>query len=473
MTKDFLLETETARHLYHTYAAPLPLVDYHCHLNPREIWEDKPFDNLAQVWLGGRTPDGACAGDHYKWRLMRANGTPEEKVTGPWDDFERFEAFAKALEKAIGNPMYHWCNLELRNYFGFDGYLNSRNAKAVWDWCNEKLRNDPGMTPRGLIKRSNVKYIGTTDDPIDTLEWHEKLAADPALEVTVAPSFRPDKALNLHKPGFIQYMEALAHCVGKDALVTCDEVGEALVERLEFFRKMGCGISDHGLDYVPFRLGSAQEADQALQKALAGEQVTAEEREIYQTRLLLTLGENYHRLGIVMQLHYSCLRNVNQKMFARLGPDTGYDTIGVSTCIVAIASLLSALNEKNACPQTILYSLNPGDNAALATLTGCFQNEEMPGKIQLGSAWWFNDNKLGMEEQMKALANVGLLGNFVGMLTDSRSFLSYARHEYFRRILCNLVGNWVEAGEYPADEEALKAIVEGVCSLNAQRYFHL
>jgi len=474
MNEDFLLETETARHLYHDYAKHLPLVDYHCHLNPREIYENKPFTDLAQVWLGGEKPDGTCYGDHYKWRLMRANGTPEEYVTGyKVDGFERFMAFVKALEKAIGNPIYHWCNLELRNFFGFEGYLNTRNAREVWDMCNEKLKNDPSLTPRGLIERSNVKYIGTTDDPIDTLEWHAKMAADPTLKVTVCPSYRPDKALNIHKGGFVEYMTALAKAVGKESFKDTDEVADALVERLEFFHKMGCGVSDHGLDYIPFREGTKEQADAALAKALKGEAVTLEEMEIYQTRLLKVLGVNYHRLGIVMQLHYSCLRNVNEKMFKRFGPDTGYDAIGVFTCVESIGKFLSALNSEDACPQTILYSLNPGDNAALATLTGVFQNEEMPGKIQLGSAWWFNDTKSGMEEQMKALANVGLLGNFVGMLTDSRSFLSYARHEYFRRILCNLVGNWVESGEYPNDDEALKAIVEGVSSLNAQRYFHL
>ncbi len=471
MDKDFLLETETAKHLYHDYAAAMPLVDYHCHISPKEIYEDRRFDDLAQIWLGGQNPDGSYFGDHYKWRVMRSNGTPEEYVTGGKSGFERFEKFVEALEMAIGNPMYHWCNLELHKYFGVDGYLNSDNCKEIWDKCNDMLQNDPKMTVRGLIEQSNVAFVGTTDDPVDTLEWHEKIAADDSIKCKVCPSFRPDKAININKPGFAEYMAALAKSVGKDSLDTLDDVRAAIIERLEFFAKVGCRASDHGLDYVPFRPVSDEAANAAYQKVMKGGEVSLEEAEGYQTAILMCLGRAYHRLGIVMQLHYSCLRNANAKMYGKLGPDTGFDMIGSNDCAGSIAAFLSALNDTDECPKTILYSLNPIDNEQIGTILGCFQSDETPGKIQHGSAWWFNDTKTGMEAQMKSLANLGLLGNFVGMLTDSRSFLSYTRHDYFRRIMCNLIGGWVENGEYPADEKALEKIVKGICYNNAVRYF--
>lgn len=471
MDQDFLLETETAKHLFHDYAAQMPLVDYHCHISPREIYEDRRFDNLAQVWLGGRNPDGTYFGDHYKWRLMRANGTEENVVTGSADGLERITKFAETLEMAIGNPMYHWCNLELRKYFGYQGYLSPERAEEVWNLCNHKLKQDPKLSVRGLIEQSNVAFIGTTDDPVDTLEWHEKIASDPTISVQVCPSFRPDKAINITKPGFADYMSRLAESVGKKSLDSAQEVCEALETRLDFFQKMGCRASDHGLDYIMFRPSTMEEADAAYRKAMAGGELTLEEAEKYQTAVLLGLGRAYHSRGIVMQLHYSCLRNVNEKMYAKMGPDTGYDMIAQNTSGGSIAALLSALDSTDECPKTILYSLNPGDNEQLGSILNCFQSDELPGKIQHGSAWWFNDTKQGMEAQMQSLANVGLLGNFVGMLTDSRSFLSYARHDYFRRILCNLIGKWVENGEYPNDEKALKKLVEGICYRNAARYF--
>ena len=473
MDKDFLLGTDTAKHLFHDYAETMPLVDYHCHIPPREIYEDRRFDNLVEVWLGGENPDGTYFGDHYKWRLMRSNGVSEAYVSGSKPAFERFMKFAETLEMAIGNPMYHWCNLELRQFFGYDKPLTPETAQECWDFCNEKLRHDPDMTARGIIKKANVAMIGTTDDPIDSLEWHEKIAADPTISVKVCPSFRPDKAINIHKPGFVEYIGKLAASVGKDKLNSVEDVCAALTQRLEFFAKLGCRASDHGLDYVPFRPSSPKKADEAFKKAMAGEEVSTKEAERYQTAILLHLGREYHRLGVVMQLHYSCLRNMNERMFAKMGPDTGFDAIAQNTCGGDIAALLSALDAKDQCPKTILYSLNPADNEQLGTLLGCFQSDEIPGKIQHGSAWWFNDTKSGMEAQMKSLANLGLLGNFVGMLTDSRSFLSYARHDYFRRILCNLIGDWVENGEYPNHEASLKKIVEGVCYNNAARYFGL
>ncbi len=473
MDTDFLLQTETAKRLYHQYAAKMPLVDYHCHLNPQEIYEDRKFENLAQVWLGGKQADGSYFGDHYKWRVMRSNGVPEEYITGDKPDYERFLKFTEALELAIGNPMYHWCHLELQRFFGITEPLTVESAPAIWEKCNDLLQNDPDMTARGLIRKSNVAFIGTTDDPVDSLQWHEKIAADETVDFQVCPSFRPDKAINIHKAGWADYMKALAKSVGKDSLTDMQQVLDALTERLEFFRAHGCKASDHGLDYIPFVNYTVEQANAVYQKALAGQSLTTEEIDGYQTVILLHLGKAYHRMGIVMQLHYSCMRNNNNRIFKAMGPDTGVDAISQNTCGQNIAWLLSELDEAGCCPKTVLYSLNPGDNELIGTLIGCFQDSTVPGKIQHGSGWWFNDNKTGMEDQMTSLANLGILGNFIGMLTDSRSFLSYPRHEYFRRIMCNMIGNWVESGQYPDYEPALEKIVTGISYNNAARYFDL
>ncbi len=473
MDRDFLLETETARRLFHEYAEDLPLVDYHCHISPREIWEDRRFRDLTEVWLGGRQADGSLAGDHYKWRLMRADGAEEDDVTGDRPPYARFARFVQALEKAPGNPMVHWCHLELRRFFGCDLPLTSENAPEVWEICNEKLRTDPELSVRGILKKAKAAFIGTTDDPADSLEWHRLLQGDGGPDTLVCPSFRPDRALDIQKAGFAAYMEKLAAGAGKPRPESVEEVCAILTERLDFFCSLGCRASDHGLASIPFRPGRPEEAERAYRKALRGEPVSPGEAESYQTALLLHLGRAYSRRGVVMQLHYACLRNVNGPMFARLGPDAGFDMIGRTDCGGQIAALLSALEETGECPRTILYSLDPGDNAMLGSLIGCFQSGGVPGKLQLGSAWWFNDTRSGMEAQLRTAAELGLLGNFVGMLTDSRSFLSYARHDYFRRIFCNLLGGWVENGEYPPDEKVLKRLVEGVCYENARRYFAL
>ena len=471
MDKDFLLQTETAKHLFHDYAEAMPLADYHCHLSPREIYEDRRFDDLVQVWLGG-LENGVLAGDHYKWRLMRGCGIEEDYITGSKPGYARFLKFAEALEMAIGNPMYHWCHLELQFFFGVTEPLTVESAPRIWEHCNKLLREDPEFTARGLIRKANVAFIGTTDDPVDSLEWHERIAADPTFETKVCPSFRPDKAVNIHKPGFADYIRKLGETVGRPLTCTRD-VCDALSERIQFFYDHGCRASDHGLDYVPFRMVSQQEADEVFHKVMAGGTVTAAEAEGYQTILLMHCAKAYHKLGIVMQVHYSCMRNTNARMFKTLGADAGFDTIAQNACGHSIAAFLSALDEAQQCPKTILYSLNPVDNELLGSLIGSFQGTEVPGKIQHGSAWWFNDNKTGMEQQMISLANLGILGNFIGMLTDSRSFLSYTRHDYFRRILCNLIGSWVENGEYPNNEAALKKIVEGISFLNAKRYFDI
>ena len=473
MDKDFLLDTPTAKHLYHDYAKSLPLADYHCHLSPREIYEDRRFNNLAEVWLGGQQPDGTYAGDHYKWRLMRSHGIAEDYVTGSKPPYERFLKFTEALEMAIGNPMYHWCHLELQQFFGITEPLTTESAPRIWERCNKLLREDPDMTARGLIRKANVAFIGTTDDPVDDLQWHEKIAADSTVSFKVCPSFRPDKAVAIHKAGFTDYIAKLAQSVGKAHLATAQEVCDALVQRMEYFHARGCRASDHGLDLVPFTPYTMEQADAAYQKALRGEVLSEAESAGYQTAVLLCLGRTYHRLGIVMQIHYSTLRNTNTRVFEKIGPDAGCDAMAQNLCGTNVFRLLDALDYTGQCPKTILYSLNPGDNAQLGTLIGSFQDASLPGKIQHGSAWWFNDNKTGMQEQMTSLANLGILGNFIGMLTDSRSFLSYPRHDYFRRILCNLIGTWVENGEYPNNEAALKKIVEGISYYNAARYFGL
>ena len=462
MDRDFLLSTDTAQVLYHEYAASMPIVDYHCHVSPREIYEDKRFENLSQVWLSG---------DHYKWRIMRSNGVEERYITGEASDRDKFQRFAECLPRAIGNPMYHWCHLELKKYFGYEGILNGNTAQEVWNLTLEKLKK-PDMSARGLIAGSNVAFIGTTDDPVDSLEWHEKLLADETMKTVVAPSFRPDKALNIDKAGWKEYMAALSEVSGI-RIEGIDTLEAALKNRMEYFAAHGCKASDHGLDRMFYRRGERKEADAIVKKGLAGEPVSVEETEILKTSLLLFCAAQYYRLGWVMQLHYNCMRNPNTAMFDKLGPDTGFDCIGPDNGSAKLAGLLDALYRENTLPSTILYSLDSADNALLDTLIGSFQGSEIAGKLQHGSAWWFHDNKQGMREQLISLANLSLLGNFVGMLTDSRSFLSYTRHEYFRRILCDLIGSFIENGEYPADMETAGGLVQDICYYNAMRYFRL
>ena len=463
LNRNFLLDTPAARRLYHEYAENMPIVDYHCHINPQEIWEDRRFENITQLWLGG---------DHYKWRLMRANGIDEHFITGDASDREKFQKFAESLPRAIGNPMVHWCHLELKNYFGYEGFLTGETAQQVWDLCCDRLANDPAMSARGLIRGSNVAMIGTTDDPCSDLIWHEKLAADESFPVQVLPSFRPDPALNIHKAGFAQYISKLAETTGRK-LETVTDVCDALSERIVFFDAHGCRAADHGLDYLVCRPVDTGTATAALQKALDGQPLTAEEIEGYQTVLLLHCAREYAKRGWVMQLHFSCMRNPNSRMMAALGPDTGFDCIAVTDNCAAAHRLMDTLYQEGMLPKTVLYSLNPADNAWIDSLTGAFQGTEAAGKVQHGSAWWFNDHKTGMTEQMVSLANMGILGNFIGMLTDSRSLLSYARHEYFRRILCSLLGSWMENGEYPADFALVGGLVQDICYNNAKRYFNL
>lgn len=457
----FLLKSDTAKRLYEA-AKDMPIIDYHCHIDPREIYENRRFDNITQVWLGG---------DHYKWRLMRSNGVTEDEITGDADDYTKFLRFAEMLPKAIGNPMYHWCHLELKRFFGYDGVLNGDTAREVYDLCNKKLRQD-GMTVRAIIEKSNVKMIGTTDDPADDLKWHKLLTEDKSFNTAVCPTFRPDKAVNIDKAGFADYIKKLSAAAEID-IKTVSDVKAALEKRLDYFCSLGCRATDHGLDYVVYEPASEESVNEIFKRALRGEKVSQLEADRYKTELMLFLGEKIAEKGIVMQLHYGAQRNTNTVMFNKLGADTGFDCISVKNCGEALTGFLNALNVKGKLPKTIIYSLNPNDNELIDTVLGCFQGTEAQGKIQHGSAWWFGDTKSGMEAQLKSLANLSLLGNFVGMLTDSRSFLSYTRHEYFRRILCNLLGEWVENGEYPDDKITLETIVKDISYNNAKKYFNI
>lgn len=473
MDRDFLLETDTARHLYHDYAEGLPIIDYHCHISPKDIYENKRFTGLEEIWLGGRNPDGSVYGDHYKWRLMRAHGIDEAFITGDAPGREKIRKFAEALEYAVGNPMIAWTDLELKNFFGITEPLNSRNAGRIYDACNELLRTAPHTTPRGLIGSGNVVFIGTTDDPAEPLTWHEKIAADKTFHTAVCPSFRPDKVLNPQDKMFAPYVNKLGAAAGINSMSGIADLCAALSARLKDFVAHGCRAADLSLEHIPYAPCTEEAADAIMKKALRGGILSEEETEQFRTFMLLFLSKAYHNAGIVSQIHFSVYRNTNARLFKAIGPDIGVDMGTKTDCIIALGKLFSALDEEDALPRTILYSLDSSNDRPLAVLAGCFQRGSIPGKIQLGSAWWFNDTRSGMEHQLLSLAELGILGNFVGMLTDSRSFLSYARHEYFRRILCNTVGRLVENGEYPDDEEALKRIIEGVCYGNAKRFFNL
>ncbi len=460
MDQDFLLSSETAKKLFHDYAETVPVLDYHCHINPREIAEDRQFENITQVWLGG---------DHYKWRFMRSCGVEEKYITGDASDKEKFLAWAKCLGKAVGNPLYHWSHLELQRYFGYNDALSEKTAEEVWELCNKKLA-DPSMSVRNIIRNSNVTLICTTDDPVDTLEWHDRIKADETFDVQVLPAWRPDKAMNIEKPDYLEYLAKLSAASGIK-VASFVSLKEALANRMDYFASKGCSVSDHGLEYVMYVPTSEGEIEKILAKRLSGAPVTREEELKFKTAFMVFVGTEYAKRNWAMQLHYGCKRDNNTKMFDRLGPDTGYDCINNYAPSAQLADFLNALIAQDALPRTILYSLNPNDNQAIGTILGCFQDSSAVGKIQQGSAWWFNDHKTGMQDQLISLANLGNLSGFVGMLTDSRSFLSYTRHEYFRRILCNLLGVWVENGEFPQDYEILGEIVKNISYYNALNYF--
>lgn len=449
-----MLSTKTAQVLYHTIAADLPMIDYHCHLSAKEIYEDRRFQNITKLWLEG---------DHYKWRLMRSFGVEEKYITGEANDKEKFLKWVEALETAIGNPLYHWSHLELQNYFGFDSIICRENSESIWNLCSKKLARED-FSARNLILRSGVEVICTTDDPADTLAWHKKLR-ESDFAVKVLPSFRPDKALGIEKADFTAYLEKLGH------ITSFASLKEVLKARLDYFVSLGCKVSDHGLAAVPFAPADEAEIEAIFQKRLKGILPTAPEEQKFKTALLLFLGREYAARDMVMQLHFGVMRDINTRVYEALGADAGIDAIGDAVSMKDLAAFLNALEKTGELPKTILYSLNGNDNAALMSVIGAFQGGGVKGKVQLGSAWWFQDHESGMRAQLKALAAQGHLATFVGMLTDSRSFLSYARHEYFRRILCDVIGTWVEEGKYPDDERLLNTIIRGICYENAKKYF--
>lgn len=460
MDENFLLSTETAQRLFHSYAETMPVLDYHCHISPEEIATDRRFENITQVWLGG---------DHYKWRFMRSCGVDEAYITGNASDRDKFFKWAEVLGKAIGNPLYHWSHLELQRYFDYHKPLNQNTASEVWELCNKKLA-EKDMSARGLIRKSNVTLICTTDDPIDSLCYHKAIAEDQSFSVQVLPAWRPDRSIAIEKPDFAAYMEQLSS-VSHIEINSFPALCKALKVRLDFFDSMGCMVSDHGLDYVMYAPATEQQADIILKKRLSGAALSHEEILQFKTMLLLFLGREYARRGWVMQLHYGVKRNNNTRLFQAIGADTGYDCIGDQAPAGELADFLNALECTNELPKTILYSLSPNDNAAIETIMGCFQNSQAVSKLQHGSAWWFNDHRPGMEAHLRSLASLGNLSGFVGMLTDSRSFLSYTRHEYFRRILCEYIGTLVENGEFADDEQILSDLVKDISYRNAVAYF--
>lgn len=460
MDENFLLHNETAVRLYHEHAKNMPIIDYHCHLNPSEIAENKKYRNITEVWLGG---------DHYKWRAMRINGVEEKYITGDADDRDKFFKWAETMQHSIGNPLYHWTHLELKRFFGIDQLLSPETADDIWNKCNDLLKQD-GFSARELIRRSNVKALCTTDDPADTLEYHDMINKDASFDVKVLPAFRPDKGINIDKAGFTEWIAKLEKASGTSIKNYSDLKG-AMLGRLDYFHENGCRISDHALEPPVYIDCSEAEVSAIFEKAMAGKALEADEVKKYKSDLMAFLGTAYNKLGWVMQLHIGCMRNNNSRQFRLLGPDTGYDAIDDTTFAHALSRLLDSIETEGGLPKTILYCLNPRDNEVLSTIAGCFQGGGIPGKIQFGSAWWFNDQLEGMKKQMITLASTGLLSRFVGMLTDSRSFLSYTRHEYFRRILCSILGEWAENGEAPKDMKLLGKMVEDISFNNANNYF--
>lgn len=459
LNDDFLLSTPFAKTLFHQHAAKMPIIDYHCHLDPKEIYEDGQFKNITEAWLGG---------DHYKWRLMRACGVPEEKITGKASDWDKFYAWCQTVPKIIGNPLYSWTHLELKRFFGVDLLINEENAEEIWQKTNEKLASD-AFKRRNIIANAQVKVVCTTDDPADDLMYHALIAHEED-RFKVLPSFRPDKALNIDKPDFPAYVKALGQAVEKE-ITTFAEMMTALSSRVDFFHKMGGRLSDHALDVLIFEKATPEILEAIFKKALAKQALTLKEIHQYRTACLLQLFHFYKEHNWTMQLHLHAYRNCNTPMFEKLGPDTGYDGVNDLSITMQLQPLLDAAEMKDDLPQTILYSLNPNDYPALVALMGCYQKDSA-GKIQLGSGWWFNDTRAGMRNQLTQFADGSVLHNFVGMLTDSRSFLSYTRHEYFRRVLCEFIGEMVERGEAPADEKLLGELVEAISYQNAKTYFN-
>ncbi|MGE5428435.1 MAG: glucuronate isomerase [Methylococcaceae bacterium] len=461
MDENFLLQTTTAQKLYHEYAAKMPIFDYHCHINPKDIADDRRFNSITEIWL---------AGDHYKWRGMRTNGIAEKYCTGDAGDWEKFEKWAETVPNTLRNPLYHWTHLELKRFFGIDEVLSPKNARAIYEACNAKLQT-PEFSCRNIIRKANVHTICTTDDPVDSLEYHQKIKAD-GFEVNVLPAWRPDKAMMVEQPiSYNQYVNQLAAVCSME-INTFDDLMIALNKRHLYFHENGCRLSDHGLDTAYADEYTADEIDACFIKVRAGYRLTTREIQKFKSCMLYEFGRMDHLRGWTQQFHIGALRNNNTRLFNLIGPDTGFDSIGDKPVAEPLSRLMNRLDMENKLCKTILYNLNPRDNELYATMIGNFQDGSVPGKIQYGSGWWFLDQKEGIEKQLNALSNLGLLSRFVGMLTDSRSFLSYTRHEYFRRILCNLLGNDVENGEIPNDMELLGQMVENISFNNAKEYFN-
>ncbi len=454
-----MLHSELAKKLFHDHVEKLPIIDYHCHLNPQDIYEDKKFD-IVEVWLSG---------DHYKWRLMRANGVKETYITGDKSAYDKFMKWAEVVPLLIGNPLYHWTHFELKRYFGIDKLLNPDTAKEIYDNVNEQLSH---LGARDLIKMSNVETICTTDDPVDDLHWHELLKADESFNVKVLPTFRPDKAVNIELDWFNDWITQLSNVVDYEI---CDLISlkEALSKRIKHFHNHGCRLADHALDILQYEDSTSDEVNYIFIKALKREPLTQTEIKKYKGHLLIFLGQQYNKYGWVQQYHIGALRNVSKRMLEKLGPDTGFDAINDGRIAIPLAKLLDALDTTGELPKTILYTLNPNDFEVAITIMQSFQGGGIPGKIQFGSPWWFLDTLEGMQKHFKALSNNGLLARFVGMLTDSRSFLSYPRHEYFRRVLCNYIAEQVNLGYFPNDEHLLMNMVQNISYTNAKQYFNL
>lgn len=461
--ENFLLHSETGRELYHEAASSLPILDFHNHLNPSEILEDTRFSTITDAWLGA---------DHYKWRAMRANGVPEDLITGAGAPRDKFQAWANTVQNAFGNPLYHWTHLELARYFDIYETLSPATAEEIWERCNEKLASAE-FSARGLLKKQNAAVLCTTDDPMDSLSAHRQLQKE-GYAVRVYPTFRPEKAMAIDKDSFPSYIRAAANKYNKPVL-TLSDLLDLLKERLDYFCSCGCRISDHSLEGDFYAPCSYEEANAIFRRRMTGTVPTCAECAKYRAFLLIELGKEYYRRDLVMQLHIGAIRNNSSRLFAKLGPDTGLDSLNDFCFAPQLAGLLNEMDASNQLPKTVLYYLNPKDADMLAAMAGNFQSNDtgIRGKVQLGSAWWFCDHKYGMEQQMEALAHTGLLSTFIGMLTDSRSFLSFPRHEYFRRILCEYVGRKVDNGEYPKDMDYLKKMIADICYYNAEKYLNL
>ena len=460
LNKNFILETKTACDLYHNTAVKMPIIDYHCHLSPKQIAENKNFENLTQLWLYG---------DHYKWRAMRTNGVDEKYCTGDASDWEKFEKWAQTVPFTVRNPLYHWTHMELKSYFGFEGILNGATAKEVWNLANEKLQTD-AFKPQGLLEMMNVKVVCTTDDPIDSLEYHTQIAASNC-NIKVLPAWRPDNAMAVENgESYNAYVDKLSNVSGI-AIQTFDDLMEALNKRHDFFSSVGCKLSDHGIEVFYSQDFTYSEVKTIFLKVRTGIELTSKEIEKFKSAMLYEFGLMDHSKGWTQQYHYGAIRNNNSRLLSKLGPDTGFDSIHDLSGAAAMSKFLNLLDSDNKLTKTIIYNLNPSQNEVVATMIGNFQDGTVPGKLQFGSGWWFLDQKTGMENQLNTLSNLGLLSRFIGMLTDSRCFLSYSRHEYFRRILCNLLGNDVEKGMIPNDMDLLSSMVEDICYNNVKNYF--